>query len=138
MSTVSRSTTTGLAATLRAGAVYDWILALTIIASPAPLFELLRVPAPADPFLFRLSALPLIFFGALYWQVSADPPGRRWAVRLSIAIRFLGGAYVGILALIHHPHGYPLFMAIMLIDWAWALVWLALDRGSSVPGRGGK
>lgn len=123
---------------LRAGAVYDWILAAAILSAAAPLMLLLRFPPPADYFHFRLSALPPLFFGILYWQAARDPRGRRWAVDLSILIRLAGGALLAGLALAHSPAGLGLYLAVAAIDLGWGVAWLVAGGRAAAPGSGRK
>lgn len=118
-----------LGAALRLGAAYDWLLALVILMTPAGLLAFLRFPPPVDPFLFRLAALPLLFFGVLYW-VAAGHPGHRVFYRLSLVFRGLGGVVLLLLVLAHRPAGEIVYLAIAIADLAWALAWWLLGRKS--------
>lgn len=115
-----------LANWLRLGAVWDWLLAALILVANPALMAWLRFPPPADPFLFRLTAMPPAFFGLVYWLTAGDPDGRRWAVRASIVLRLAGGAMLGLLALIHRPPGAALYLGTAGVDILWGVLWLAL------------
>jgi hypothetical protein len=119
-----------LATALRAGALYDWLLAAVILAAPGPLFELLRFPPPADLFLFRLAALPLVFFGLLYWTAGRRPTDGA-LFRLSLAFRGAGGLFLLALTGAHQPAGQPVYLAIALVDLAWAILWWGLARAGA-------
>jgi hypothetical protein len=125
MANATRDDRRALALALRLGALYDWSLAAVILAAPPALFALLRFPPPVDPFLFRLAALPLLFFGLLYWAAGrrgGEPP------LLALSLAFRGGGGAVLLALIggHRPAGTPVYLAIALVDLAWALLWWRL------------
>lgn len=117
-----------LALSLRLGTAYDWIFAVVILTAPASLMRALNFPPPADPFLFKLTAMPLVFFPLVYLAAAADPPGRPWAVRISLAFRLAGGLMLGGLALALRPAGLHLFLTTMCVDLAWGLLHAALWR----------
>ena len=117
-----------LALSLRLGTAYDWIFAAAILAAPRPLMEALHFPPPADPFLFKVSAMPLVFFPFVYLAAAADPVGRPWAVRISLAFRLAGGLMLGGLALWLRPAGLHMFLTTMCVDLAWGAVHAALWR----------
>ena len=115
-----------LAAALRAGAVYDWILGLVILAALPVLFRLFQTPRPDDLFFFRMNALALLLLGLFYWGVGTDPVGRRWAVRLAVSIRYLGGLLLMVLTAVHRPEGWATYVAFGVADLAWGTLWLVL------------
>ncbi|TPW17292.1 MAG: hypothetical protein FD129_431 [bacterium] len=111
---------------LQAGALYDWILGLVILAAHPAIFRLFQTPPPADLFLFRMNALALFLLGLFYWALAANPTGWRWTTRLAINIRFLGGLFLLGLTAFHRPEGWPTYMAFGLADIAWGTLWLVL------------
>jgi hypothetical protein len=115
-----------LSVSLGLGSLYDVVLALMILVADPGLMQLLAFPPPADRFLFRLSALPLILFPIVYISAARDPVGRPWAVRASILLRALGGLVLGLLALAHRPPGLHVYLAAAAIDLVWAVVHMAL------------
>ena len=115
-----------LATSLRLGAVYDWILGAAIIATPPTLLSALRFPPPADTFLFRLAALPLVLFPFVYLHAARHPTPQAGAVRLSVLLRGVGGTILGLLALTHRPAGAGVYLAIAFADLAWAGLHAAL------------
>lgn len=121
-----------LATSLRLGAVYDWLLGAAIIAAPPALFSALRFPPPADLFLFRLAALPLLLFPFVYLHAVRHPTSGAPGVRLSILLRALGGTILGLLTLAHRPPGAGVYLAIAVIDIAWA----ALHAGLAARAKG--
>lgn len=117
-----------LAWSLRAGACYDWIFAAAVLGATPELMRALHFPIPEDMLLFRLTAMPLILFPLVYWAAAADPKGRPWAVRISLAYRLIGGAMLGILALIHRPAGLRTFLIATIIDFLWGTLHAVLWR----------
>ena len=115
-----------LAVALRAGAVYDWILGLAILVAHPVMFQIFLVPRPEDLFLFRMNALTLWMLGLFYWTIARDPVGRRWAARLAVFIRYLGGLFLLMLTLFHRPDGWVTYAAFGIVDFAWGTLWLAL------------
>lgn len=113
---------------LRLGAAWDLALALTILSASPRVMEALRFPPPPDPFLFRVAAMPPLFFPLVYLVAAADPGGRPWAVRLSIALRLGGGALLGVLALLHQPPGAHVYLATAVADLLWGVGTVALSR----------
>jgi hypothetical protein len=121
----SAAGSTGLALSLRLGAVYDWLLAAAILTSPPALLSTLHFPAPADPFLFRLSVLPLVLFPFVYLSAAAGKADSG-GVPLSILLRSGGGSLLAVLTFIYRPPGAPVYLAIAAIDLAWAAIHAAL------------
>lgn len=130
-----------LALWLRLGALWDWLLAALILRADPALMAWLHFPPPGDLFLFRLSAMPLVFFGLVYWLTAGDPDARRWAVRASITIRLAGGIMLGLLTLVHRPPGAALYLGTAGVDLLWGTLWLAMLASSRVaerrPGQAG-
>jgi len=110
---------TRLTLALRAGALYDWALAIMILVAHPAVFRLFRTPPPVDLFHFRMNSLALILLGLLYWETARDPLERRWAVRLAVIIRFVGGALLLLITLSHRPPGTATFLSFGLLDFAW-------------------
>ncbi|HEX7880767.1 MAG TPA: hypothetical protein VF720_15235 [Candidatus Eisenbacteria bacterium] len=120
-----------LARALRAGALYDWLLAAIILVAHPALFRLFRTPPPVDLFHFRVNSLALVLLGLLYWETARDPLGRRWATRLAALIRFVGGALLILITLAHRPAGAGTFLAFGMLDFAWGALLVALLRAGS-------
>lgn len=120
-----------LALSLRAGAVYDWCFAGVILLATPSLMARLHFPVPDDLFLFRLTALPLLFFPFVYWVAAADPRAHRWAVAVSLVYRWAGGLTLGALALLYRPAGLHVFLLTCLIDLLWGVLHFALWRAVS-------
>jgi len=112
----ARTGSRGLVASLWFGAFYDWCLAAAILFATPEFMEAIRFPPPADPFLFRLAALPPLLFPVVYVAAARDPAGRPWAVRASVQFRIVGGVLLAGLAWIHHPPGYAVYMKAALFD----------------------
>jgi hypothetical protein len=121
---------TRLALVLRAGALYDWALALLILGAHPAVFALFRTPPPIDLFHFRINSLALVLLGLFYWETARDPVGRRWAVRLAALIRFAGGALLLALTLAHQPQGARTYVAFGVLDFAWGALLVVSLRGS--------
>jgi hypothetical protein len=108
------------------GSIYDWVLAILILASPAALLALLRIPPPVDPFHYRFSALLLLvvpFFYLLAWK---DPDRYSGVIGAMVITRVAGFLYVTIYGAARGaPTAYALFG---LADLGFALTHLALAR----------
>ena len=115
-----------LRTSILAGIIYDWAVAALILASPAPVLALLRIPPPPVPFHFQFAALPLVilpFFYRLAWR---DPVRNSGIVGAMVIARLAGFAY---LALYGGVRGEPAaFLAFGVVDLAFALAHLALAR----------
>ena len=114
-----------LSTAFRAGALYDWVLGLVILAAHPEVFRLFRIPPPGDLFYFRTNSLVLFLLGLYYWEIGRDPGARRWAAWTAVAARFGGGALLLVLALAHRPPGTGLFLAFAGIDFLWGALWFA-------------
>jgi hypothetical protein len=125
---VARGPHRDLSMTLRCGAAYDWILGVIILAAPGAVLAWLRFPPPGDGFLFRLATLPLFFFPLVYLAAADDPPGRPWAVRLSVMYRIAGGSFLGALTLVMDPPGGHVYYLLAAVDVGWGLLHATLAR----------
>jgi len=115
-----------LRTSILAGIVYDWTVAALILASPAALLSLLRIPPPPEPYHFQFGALPLVilpFFYRLAWR---DPVRYSGVVGAMVIARLVGFAY---LAMYGAARGEAAaFVAFGAVDLAFAAMHLALAR----------
>jgi len=79
-----------LAATLLAGALYDFLFAVTLVAAPRLLQSTLSLPLPGEPFYLRAIAALLFLAGGFYWITARDPAARRAYVAMAVAGRTAG------------------------------------------------
>jgi hypothetical protein len=122
-------TAPGLAALLRAGALYDWLLGAVILAAHPAVFRLFRTPPPDDLHLFRMNALTLALLGLFYWRAAGEPRVRRWAAGVAVLLRVVGGTILILLTLAHRPPGAGTYIAFGLVDYLWgAVLAVALRR----------
>lgn len=105
---------------LRAGAIYDLVAFALLMAMPQWLFTLFEHPMPAEPFLFRLAALPLLMAPPVYFMASLEPLSNRNLVRASVLLRSVGAIGIGALILTHEPVGAGAYWAFALGDLFWA------------------
>jgi hypothetical protein len=117
---------------LRLSAAYDLVAAALLLWMPMWLLELWRHPVPAEPFLFRLSALPLLLLPPVYLAAASTAAGRPELVRLCVLIRGLGGAAILLLVLWQRPAAPGPYLCFAIVDWLWAGAYLAAGR---TPGR---
>ncbi len=109
-----------LAGLLIASAVYDGLGFILLWSMPRWLFTWFHHPIPANPFLFRLAALPLLLLPLVY--VSAARMGSRCPVliRLSIALRIVGAVGIALLLIWHLPPGQGAYWCFVVGDIVWA------------------
>ena len=105
---------------LRAGAIYDLVAFVTLVAMPAWLFEFFAHPVPDDPFLFRLAGLPLLMAPPVYWLASMQPFSNRMLVRASVLLRVVGGIGIAAIVLAHQPAGAMAYWSFVIGDFVWA------------------
>ena len=82
---------------LVAGAAYDAVFALLMVAAPGRLAEWFELPLPADFYLWLLAVL-LVMLAALYLEAARDPRRYSTVVRVAIAGRLLGALVLGLAA----------------------------------------
>jgi len=87
-----------LAATLVAGALYDFFFAATLVLAPRLLQSSLSLPLPGEPFYLRAIAVLLVLAGGFYWITAQDPASRRAYVAMAIAGRTAGFVAVALSA----------------------------------------
>lgn len=115
-----------LRASILAGSLYDWGLALLILASPPALLALLRIPPPLDPFYFRFPALLLIVLPLYYLLAWRDPDRYGGVIGAMIVTRLAGFVYVTIYGAARGaPTAYALFG---IVDLAFSVTHLFLAR----------
>ena len=112
---------------LRASALYDLVALALLWAMPAWLFTLFEHPRPAEPFLFRMAALPLLMAPVVYWMASEAPLRRDAMVRASIGLRVVGGLGIAALVIAHAPAGALAYWSFVVGDAFWA-AWIAVER----------
>jgi hypothetical protein len=84
-----------LAATLIAGALWDFAFALGLVLAPGWLHATLSLPLPGEPFYLRVIAALLVIAGGFYWITARDPRSRRPYVAMAIAGRVGGFVALG-------------------------------------------
>lgn len=119
-----------LALVLRLSAAYDLFAAALLLWMPAWLLDLWHHPPPAEPFLFRLSALPLLLLPPVYLAAASTPAQRPDLVRLCVLIRTLGGACILLLIGWQRPAVPGPYLFFAIVDWVWAAAYLTTGRGS--------
>lgn len=113
--------TTLLRWTLRASAFYDLGALVLLLAMPSWLFALFVHPVPADPFLFRLAALPLFMAPVVYLMASAQDRRNHPLVGASVLLRVVGAIGIAALLVWHRPPGSMAYWTFVSGDLVWAL-----------------
>ena len=115
-----------LAWALRASALFDWLALALLLWMPEGLLAFFDHPPPAEPFLFRLAALPLWMAPFVYWMASSrlHTP----LVEASVALRLSGALGIAILLLGHRPAGAAAYWSFVFADTLWAGLILILRR----------
>jgi hypothetical protein len=90
-----RSSQTALSWSLRAGALYDALFALFLVAFPAQIGAIFRLPLPGERFYLWLIAVFLLSLGVFYILVARNPTAQRDFLHLAIATRFAGAVVLG-------------------------------------------
>jgi hypothetical protein len=96
------------------GAAYDLAFAVAMIFFPRPSCAALGLPAPDDPTYLGLAGVLLILLAGMYALAAADARRYQGIVRVAIAGRLLGAAYLGRAAYLHGMH--PAFAGTALGD----------------------
>ncbi len=117
-----------LSSVLRLSAAYDLLAFALLIWMPPWLLSLWRHPLPAEPFLFRLAALPLLMLPLVYLSAAIDPGRHPELVRLSIALRLVGGVAIGVLVTWQRPVAPGPYVCFALGDLAWAGLYVLTAR----------
>lgn len=88
-----------LEGSLVAGAVYDLLFAVVLVAAPQVPARLLDLPLPGERFYLWILAVLLAMVAALYLAAARDP--RRYSAIIAVAIagRIAGGLALGLAAL---------------------------------------
>jgi len=89
-----RPSPSALSWSLRAGAAYDAVFALLLVAFPAEISGTFRLPLPGERFYLWLIAVFLFSLSGFYVLLARDPGRQRDFVRLAIAIRLLGAVVI--------------------------------------------
>jgi hypothetical protein len=112
---------------LRLGAIYDLLLAGTVLLAGRSLFNLLGIPLPEPYFYLPLATLPLILLPVLY--LAAARAGDCDPFRAPVLwARGGGGGVILMIALLEAPTGMGLLVAIGIVDLLWAGIHGALWR----------
>lgn len=116
----------GLRRTLWASVIYDLSAFVLLLWMPAWLLELFSHPVPAEPFLFRLAALPLVLLPLIYAMAARDPVERWMLTVASFRLRLWGGVTIAAVVAWQKPEVPAPYLVFAIGDWVWAgLVWLA-------------
>lgn len=105
---------------LRASAVYDLVAFVALMLMPAWIFDLFAHPEPSSPFLFRLSALPLLMAPPVYLLASMQPFANRMLVRAAVLLRVVGAIGIAAIVLAHRPEGALAYWSFVVGDLVWA------------------
>lgn len=119
-----------LALALRLSVLWDLGSLLLLWWMPAWLLEWFAHPVPAEPFLFRLAALPLLMAPIVYWMAGQDPRGRPLLVSASVQLRVVGGLGILGLVLLADPPVVAPYLGFALADLGWGAAYWLLQRRS--------
>ncbi len=115
---------------LVAGALYDLIFAVIMVAAPQIPARVLNLPMPGETFYLWLMAIFLVMLASLYLAAAINP--RRYSAVIAVAI---GGRIAGAVAFLVAAGGrpelsglYPLAAADAAFGIAHLLFWLPLRR----------
>ena len=117
---------------LRLSAVYDLVGAVLIVWMPAWLLDAFSHPLPAEPFLFRLSALPLFLMPVIYLMAAAAPIAQPHMTRASFRVRVLGGLAILLLVFWQQPAVATPYVLFGVGDLLWAVIYWALAARSGL------
>jgi len=100
----------GLRASILAGILYDWIVAILSFAAHPALLAAMRLPPPPEPFHFKFSALLLVILPVFYLLPWRDVQRYSGVVGAMIVARLAGFAYLSLYgAALHVPASYAAF-----------------------------
>lgn len=109
---------------LFASAVVDLVSLALLWWMPQWLLDLFSHPVPAEPFLFRLAALPLLMAPVVY--VLAARTRESGLVTASIGLRVVGAIGIIGLLLVHRPAGAGAYWTFAGTDLVWAALYARL------------
>lgn len=130
--TAPGATRRALRGSLAAGAVYDLVLGLFILALGPAAMAAVGSPVPGSTFFFRLAALPLFVLPVLYVSAAHAPAVDAFRAPVLWA-RGGGGAFVLVLTALVRPGAAGVFLAVGAADLVWALVHALLWRAPRRP-----
>lgn len=119
-----------LATALRLSVMWDLASLLLLLWMPLWLLDAFGHPVPAEPFLFRLAALPLLMAPVVYAMAAVDPVGRPLLVTASVRLRLLGGVGIVLLVAWQRPVAPLAYLCFAGADFAWGLLYLLLRARS--------
>jgi hypothetical protein len=118
----------GLVRVLWASVVWDLGALLMLWWMPGWLLDAFHHPVPAEPFLFRLAALPLLMSPVVYAMAARDGRPESPLVAASIGMRVLGAAGIAGLLVAHLPDGALAYWSFAGADLVWAGLIFKLSR----------
>jgi hypothetical protein len=105
---------------LWASVAWDLGALLMLWWMPGWLLELFQHPVPAEPFLFRLAALPLLMSPVVYAMAARDGRPHSPLVTASIGMRMVGAAGIIGLLVVEAPAGASAYWSFAAADLIWA------------------
>ncbi len=114
---------------LYSSVAYDWAALVLLMAMPAWLFRVLGHPVPLEPFLFRMSALPLAVLPVVYLMAAKDPQRHPDLVRASIWLRVVGALSIAVVVAWQRPPAPLAYVLFVAGDLVWAAVYRWCNRG---------
>ena len=110
----------GLVRVLWASVAWDLGALLMLWWMPGWLLDVFHHPVPAEPFLFRLAALPLLMSPVVYGMAARDGRPDSPLVSASIGMRIVGSAGIVALLVAHAPAGALAYWSFAVADLLWA------------------
>jgi hypothetical protein len=117
-----------LARVLWASAAWDLLALVALWWMPDWLLSAFAHPVPAEPFLFRMAALPLLMAPVVYVLAAREAKPRSPLVTASIGLRLVGAAGIVVLLLAHRPAGSMAYWSFVGADVVWAALLLRFGR----------
>lgn len=117
----------------RIAAIVNWLVAIGGIIDPTSVAVTFHLTPPNYPFLVRIWTGMVFMFGAMFWEISRDPAGRRRLIKYGWIEKSVTATSVSIA---YATGEIPLMMfdLILFTDYFWIAVFLyydlALRRGS--------
>ncbi|MCC6585115.1 MAG: hypothetical protein IT168_00220 [Bryobacterales bacterium] len=110
----------------RIAAVVNWLVAIGGIVDPTSVAPAFHLTPPNYPFLVRIWTGMVFMFGAMFWEISRDPPGRRRLIKYGWIEKSVTAISVTIA---YATAEVPLMMfgLILLTDYFWIAVFLYYD-----------
>lgn len=110
----------------RIAAIVNWLVSIGGIIDPAAVANTFHITAPNYPFLVRIWTGMVFMFGAMFWEISRDPAGRRRLIKYGWIEKSVTAISVSI-AYATGEVPFLMYGLILFTDYFWIAVFIYYD-----------